>query len=265
MIQFLAISYKLTANSFYYMKKFGLIGYPLTHSFSQNYFTEKFLKENKNDCSYENFSIENIAELLDIIKQNPDLIGLNVTIPYKEKVMEFLSETDEIAKEIGAVNTIKIKADGTLKGFNTDAWGFAKSLSSVLSPRFKQALILGTGGASKAIIYVLRRIGINCIIISRNPESGQFDYSQIDKSLIMESKLIVNCTPLGTFPDINSYPLIPYQFIGSEHLLYDVVYNPEETVFLTKGKEQGATIKNGKEMLITQAEESWRIWNDQKS
>lgn len=246
------------------MKKFGLIGYPLSHSFSLKYFTEKFQKENITDCSYENFPIEDISQLHHIIKQNPELAGLNVTIPYKEQVMELLNTVDGIAKDIGAVNTIKIYPDGTLKGFNTDAWGFAKSLSSVLNPAYKQALVIGSGGASKAVTYVLKRIGINPIIVSRNPQKGQFNYQEIDKALITESKLIVNCSPLGTFPDIKSYPLIPYEHVNSEHFLYDLVYNPEETEFLKRGKKQGAKVKNGKEMLLAQAEESWKIWNDQE-
>jgi shikimate dehydrogenase len=247
------------------MRIFGLVGYPLTHSFSVKYFTEKFARENIADCRYQNFSIENTELFPEIIKNTADLSGLNVTIPYKEKVIPYLNELDEPVKEIGAVNTVKIiRKDGKmiLKGFNTDVYGFRESLQPLLKSHHKKALILGTGGASKAIKYVLTKLGISYISASiEELKENEIRYEQIDKKLIEESKLIIHCTPLGTYPNVNTFPTIPYNYISSDHILYDLVYNPEMTRFMSLGKEKGAAVINGLKMLHLQAEKAWEIWN----
>lgn len=244
------------------MRTFGLIGYPLSHSFSQKYFTEKFKKENISDCEFKNFSIEDISQLQSILENNPTLSGLSVTIPHKQNVITLLDETDKAAKEIGAVNCVKIKhtTEGKihLTGYNTDIFGFEKSLKPLLKPHHKKALILGAGGASKAIEYVLNSLEIKFKTISRT--KSELSYSDITRNIIEEHTLIINTTPLGMFPNINEYPNIPYEFLSPKHLLYDLTYNPEETLFLKKGKEKGAQIKNGLEMLHLQAEKAWGIW-----
>jgi shikimate dehydrogenase len=248
------------------MKKYGLIGFPLTHSFSKRYFTERFQKENINS-TYDNFQIENINKFPEIIKNNPELLGLNVTIPYKEQVIPFLDELNESAKEIGAVNTVKIVRNGAfiqLKGFNTDTYGFETSLTPLLKPHHKKALILGTGGASKALKYVLKKLGIEFISASiEELKENEIRYEEIDGKMLDERLLIINATPLGTYPNIETYPNIPYEFITEKHLLFDLVYNPEVTQFLSKGLEKGASIKNGYEMLLLQAIRSYEIWNEQ--
>lgn len=244
------------------MRKFGLIGYPLEHSFSKKYFTAKFEAENI-DARYDLYELEKI-EMFEALKQTPDLSGLNVTIPYKEKIIGFLDEIDDTAQKIGAVNVIKfIRTQNGLKlrGYNSDAIGFRQSLTPLLKPQHTKALILGTGGASKAVKYVLDNLGIQSVYVSRNPSNGMLSYQQIDNNVLSEYKLIVNASPVGTFPNVNQCPDIPYQFLDASHLLYDVVYNPAETLFMKKGKERGATVCNGEEMLISQAEAAWEIWN----
>jgi len=249
------------------MKRYGLIGYPLTHSFSKRFFSEKFSHE-KTDASYENFEIDTIEKFPGIIKDNPELVGLNVTIPYKEQVIRFLDDLNESAREIGAVNTVKITrtASGTfLKGFNTDTYGFDTSLSPLLKTHHKKALILGTGGASKAIKYVLDKKNISYISASiEELKKGEIRYEDIDSTIMKEYLLIINATPLGTYPKTGTCPAIPYELITSGHLLFDLVYNPEETLFMANGKERGATVKNGYEMLLQQALKSYEIWNSEK-
>lgn len=257
------------------MKQYGLIGYPLSHSFSKKYFTEKFEKENIKNCEYNLFPIENINLLPQLISDNPTLCGLNVTIPYKESVIPFLNELDETAKAVGAVNCIKITRNGNsihLKGYNTDVYGFRQSIKPFLEIQHERALILGTGGASKAVAYVLKEIGINTYFVSReksqkaevkSQKAGNniFTYDELNENVINAFKLIVNTSPVGTFPNINDAPAIPYNFISASHLLYDLVYNPPETEFLKRGKAQGASTVNGLSMLQQQAEEAWSIWN----
>jgi shikimate dehydrogenase len=243
------------------MRLFGLIGYPLSHSFSKKYFTEKFEKEGLKDCAYENFPIPNIVELKSILAL-PGLQGLNVTIPYKEQVIPFLYQSSKVVKKINACNCIKI-SDGELYGFNTDVAGFENSLTGKLNPAIhQQALILGTGGSSKAVKYVLEKKGIKFTIVSRKPAAGSLSYEQITKEIILKDKLIINTTPLGMFPNVVEAPPLPYQFLTPDHFLFDLIYNPEKTLFLKKGEEQGAQIQNGYEMLVMQAEASWKIWND---
>lgn len=246
------------------MRKYGLLGYPLTHSFSKRYFTEKFENE-KIDSTYENFEIDNISRFPEIIKNNPEIVGLNVTIPYKEQVIPFLNDLNESAKEIKAVNTVVVKrtADGVyLKGYNTDTYGFETSLKPFLKEHHKKALILGTGGASKALKYVLKKLGIEYISASiEELKENEIRYEEIDEKMMAERTLIINATPLGTYPKVDSFPNIPYRFITEKHLLFDLVYNPEVSVFLRNGKEKGATIKNGYEMLLLQAIKSYEIWN----
>jgi len=246
------------------MKKYGLIGYPLSHSFSKKYFSEKFIKEAFDDSLvYENFELADLSELPDLINSHPNLIGLNVTIPYKEKVMSFLNEIDEVAMEIGAVNTIKITRDANgvfLKGYNTDCIGFDTSLTTLLQPHHTGALILGTGGASKAVAYVLRNKNIPCRFVSRNPGSEDLSYSSLNSELLKQYPVIINTTPLGTYPDLSRPPL-PYNLLGPHNLLFDLVYNPPVTEFMNKGMEVGATVYNGYDMLVAQAEASWMIWN----
>ena len=248
------------------MKKYGLIGYPLTHSFSKRFFTEKFKKE-KIDATYENFEIESISWFPEIIKNNPGLNGLNVTIPYKEKVIPFLDELDEAAEKVGAVNTVKInrsKDTVFLKGFNTDTFGFESSLKPLLKPHHTKALILGTGGASKAIKFVLNKLDISFISASiEELKKNEIRYEDIDQRMLEERLLIINATPLGTYPKTETFPPIPYEYISEKHLLFDLVYNPEETQFMKKGKEKGAAVKNGYEMLLQQALKSYEIWNSE--
>jgi shikimate dehydrogenase len=248
------------------MKKYGLTGYPLTHSFSKRFFTEKFEKE-KIDATYENFEIESISQFPEIIKNTPGLTGLNVTIPYKEKVIPLLNELDEAAEKVGAVNTVKIIRKGEnifLKGFNTDTYGFEASLKPLLKTHHVKALILGTGGASKAIKFVLNKLGISFISASiEELKENEIRYEEIDQKMMEERLLIINATPLGTFPKTETFPPIPYDFITEKHLLFDLVYNPEETLFMKKGKEKGAAVKNGYEMLLQQALKSYEIWNSE--
>lgn len=244
------------------MRKFGLIGYPLSHSFSQRYFTEKFEKEGIEDCAYSAYPLPDISDLTALLG-DPELCGLNVTIPYKEQVLPFLHFRNDIVRRINACNCIKI-TDGKLHGYNTDVIGFEASLVKKLRPDHDRALILGTGGASKAVEYVLQQRGIGYVFVTRRPRphTTDVDYGQVDAALVRDHTLIINTTPLGMSPNIAECPPLPYAAITPRHYLYDLVYNPERTLFLQKGAEQGAVVENGYEMLILQAEESWRIWRD---
>jgi len=242
------------------MHLYGLIGMPLAQSFSKKYFTEKFEREHITDAAYELFPLENISLLTDLLASNPGLKGLNVTIPYKEQVLPFLHAASNEAKEIAAVNCIKI-SNGQLKGFNTDAPAFKNSLLPLLGSHHKNALVLGTGGAAKAVLQVLKGLGIDYAFVSRSKGAG-FTYEELNSSIIEAYPLIINTTPLGSYPKVDNAPAIPYEYLSSKNYLYDLVYNPSKTLFLQKGEERGATIKNGYEMLVGQAELSWQIWND---
>lgn len=243
------------------MKLYGLIGYPLGHSFSKQYFTEKFEREKIDDCIFESFPIESINEFPSLLKNNPSLKGLSVTIPYKEQVLQYVDELSEEVKAIGATNSIKI-GEGKLTAYNTDIIGFEKSFTKFLQPHHTKALILGTGGASKAVQYVLQKLGIVFLVVTRKKQNeNQIAYEEIDESIMKSHAVIINCSPVGMYPNDSIAPAIPYQFISSAHYLYDLVYKPAETLFLKKGKEQGAIVENGYKMLLLQAEESWRIWN----
>lgn len=242
------------------MPDFGLIGKNIDYSFSRNYFQEKFKKEQL-AYSYVNFDIESITEFSSILKENSKLIGLNVTIPYKEAIIPYLDELSPEAKEIGAVNTIKVTPSGKLVGHNTDYYGFQKSLKPLLTNPHKAALILGTGGASKAIAYALKDLGIQTLFVSRTAKENILSYEQLTEEIIQKHALIINTTPLGTYPNIESFPPIPYQYLKSSHLLYDLTYNPNSTMFMQKGGLKGAQTINGYDMLVGQAEKAWEIWN----
>jgi len=241
-------------------RKFGLIGKNIDYSFSKKYFSEKFKKENL-DCKYSNFDVVNISEIESIL-QNNSISGYNVTIPYKEEIIKFLDEIDEVAKDIGAVNTIK-KIDNKNIGFNTDSIGFEKSLLPLIENKIpKNALILGSGGASKAIKYVLKKLKINYSTVSRKEGKSEFVYENLNEVILNKFKMIINCSPVGTFPNINNCPNIPYKFLNKDHILYDLVYNPIESLFLKRGRNLGCKTKNGLEMLEIQANESWSVWNN---
>jgi shikimate dehydrogenase len=244
-------------------KLFGLLGKNISYSFSRGYFTEKFEKLKLSKSNYVNFDLQNIEDFPSIINENDYLKGLNVTIPYKEEIIPFLSKIDKTAKKIGAVNTIKFTKRGNLKGYNSDVVGFENSLTPLLKKHHKRALILGTGGASKAVAYALKRNDIKYKFVSRNPEGKkEISYDSLTHDIMEKHTIIINSTPLGTFPDIDKCPSIPYQFINKNHILYDLIYNPAISTFLAKGNEKEATTKNGLQMLELQAEESWRIWNE---
>ena len=243
------------------MKTYGIIGFPLAHSFSQKYFTEKFKKEGITDCRYQVYPLDSADEIRDLLKSIPGLAGLNVTLPYKQSVLDYLDNASEIPSGLKACNCIKISA-GKVYGYNTDIVGFEQSLLPNLSGQLTSALILGNGGAAEAVKFVLEKLKISYKIVSRKLTGGSgITYHDLNESTIDEHKLIINTTPLGTFPNINDCPDIPYRFLTPQHLLYDLVYNPVKTLFLQKGEASGAAIKNGYEMLVLQAEESWRIWN----
>lgn len=245
------------------MKKFGLIGYPLGHSFSKNFFNEKFHSENI-DAEYLNFEIADIKELPKVLLSNPGLKGLNVTIPYKEQVIPYLNELDPDAAAIGAVNVIKIvqqKGKTKLVGYNSDIIGFVQSIEPLLESQHKKALILGTGGASKAIFHGLKKLGIESKFVSRKAQKGMFTYEELTPEIMDEYKVIVNCTPVGMYPRADEYPDIPYDYLTPNHLLYDLLYNPDTTLFMKKGADKGAVVKNGLEMLLLQAFGAWDIWN----
>lgn len=245
-------------------KQYGLIGFPLGHSFSQRFFTEKFKLEGIDAC-YSNFEIADVNDVQNILRTIPNLQGFNVTIPHKESIIPLLNAISDQAREIGAVNVVKVERLGqqvSLAGYNSDVVGFVDSLKPLLQGNHRKALVLGTGGASKAVVYGLKELGIETQLVSRKRSSGAITYDDLSEDIIAQYKLIVNCTPLGTYPNVQSYPQIPYHFLGKEHLLYDLVYNPEKTEFLHRGEERGAAIKNGAEMLRLQALEAWRIWNE---
>lgn len=245
------------------MRIYGLIGKPLAQSFSKKYFTEKFEKENIPDALYDLFQLEEIAHLPQLLTSQPQLCGLNVTIPYKEQVMPYLDAIDDEARIIGACNCIKI-TDGHLKGFNTDAPAFEKSLLPQLKLHHKKALVLGTGGAAKAVIYILGKLGIEHKYVSRNKGVNFFTYEDLNEEILHQYPLIINATPLGSYPKVDAAPDIPYQHLTAHHYLYDLIYNPEMTLFLQRGAACGAAVKNGYNMLVGQAEKSWEIWNDEK-
>lgn len=242
------------------MRRFGLLGYPLSHSFSQKYFTEKFAKLGLTDCVYENFSLPDIAALSDVLQSKKDLRGFNITIPYKKQVLAFVDEVSPVVKAIGACNCVNIK-NGKRIGHNTDVVGFEQSLRPFLKAHHTRALVLGTGGASAAVVYVLQHLGITVQSVSRTASDQAIAYAQVDEALLSSHHLIVNTTPLGMYPNLEECPPLPYQYITPLHHLYDLIYNPVETRFLANGKAKGATVQNGQEMLVLQAEESWRIWN----
>lgn len=243
------------------MRVFGLIGYPLSHSFSKGFFAEKFREDGIRDCIYENFPLERISQFPSLLEQQPDLRGLNVTIPYKEAVLPFLDELSPAAEQIRAVNCIQFR-EGKKIGFNTDVTGFKRSLQPLLKPHHTHALVLGTGGAAKAVMFVLEELNIPYTVVSRNAQTGLITYDELDKDNMELHTIIINTSPLGMYPQTDAAPALPYEFITKHHLLYDLIYNPAQTLFLQKGEARGAAIKNGHEMLVLQAEASWEIWNE---
>lgn len=245
------------------MNEYGLIGYPLQHSFSKKYFTEKFEREGLKNSNFELFPLQSIFDLTEILRAHKNLKGLAVTIPYKEKVLPYLSAFDEAVNQIGAVNCIRIR-EGKLTGFNTDVIGFERSFVPHLQGHHQQALVLGTGGASKAVQYILKKLGIPFLVVTRNEDirPGYIQYKMINADLVENYPVIINCTPVGMYPNENEKPGIPYQFLSHRNYLYDLVYKPEETLFIKEGKKYGAVVKNGFEMLLIQAEENWKIWNE---
>jgi len=243
------------------MKLYGLIGYPLGHSFSKQYFTEKFEKEGFTDCRFEAFPIESILEFPRLLRSNPLLQGLSVTIPYKEQVLPYVDYYSDAVKAIGATNSIALK-NGQLTAHNTDIVGFEKSFVPLLQSQHSSALVLGTGGASKAVQYVLRKLGIDYLVVTRNKtQPAQISYNEIDGAVMNKYTVIINCSPVGMYPAVDAAPELPYSLVTPQHYLYDLVYKPAETLFLQHGKSGGAVVKNGYDMLLLQAEESWRIWN----
>ncbi|WP_299251267.1 shikimate dehydrogenase [uncultured Lacinutrix sp.] len=245
-----------------HMRRFGLIGKDISYSFSKNYFKNKFEIESIENTSYENFDLENIILFQEKLKQEKDIKGFNVTIPYKESIMPFIDKLNKTAKAIGAVNTIKITKKGNYVGYNTDYYGFKKSLKPLLKAHHKKALILGTGGASKAIAYALKTLDIEYCFVSRTAsERAKFTYNNLTDTIINSYQIIINCTPLGTFPDVDVCPNIPYQALNEKHILFDLIYNPSETKFLRLGRQNKTSIINGEKMLELQAEKSWQIWN----
>jgi shikimate dehydrogenase len=243
------------------MRRFGLIGFPLGHSFSRKYFSDKFASEGISGCEYDLFPIEQIELLPQLLEKYPDLEGLNVTIPYKKDVVSYLTDTSNLPGGLNACNCIRIK-EGKLTGFNTDVTGFRLSISSMLKPHHTHALILGNGGATAAVKYALGEIGLDYAVVSRRRTADvDLVYQDISAELLARYSVIINTTPLGTSPDIHLAPQIPYELLGPDHLLYDLVYNPEITTFMKKGLLSGASVKNGYDMLVIQAEESWKIWN----
>ncbi|MBL0314864.1 MAG: shikimate dehydrogenase [Flavobacteriales bacterium] len=243
------------------MRRYGLIGYPLKHSFSEKYFSEKFKLENILDATYQLYPIEQASEITGLVETIPNLCGLNVTIPHKENVMCFLDEIDEEAREVGAVNCIHFR-NGKAKGYNTDVYGFRMSIKPFLENKFERALVLGTGGASKAVTYVLRSWNIPYYLVSRTKSTGHiFSWDEVNEEVLRHFKLIINTTPLGMFPNVSEMPDLPYDALGADHFLYDLVYNPIETRFLAEGKSRGASVMNGMKMLEWQAIRSWEIWN----
>jgi shikimate dehydrogenase len=242
-------------------RQFGLIGKNIAYSFSKKYFTEKFALGNLSNCTYDNFDIQSIEAFPTIIADNPELKGLNVTIPYKEAVIPYLDQLSDKAAKIGAVNVIRFTKKGNLKGYNSDYYGFMKSLEPLLQPHHQKALILGTGGAAKAVAFALEQLGLLYIFVSREIGANCIHYDQINATTFDHYQIIINCTPLGTSPNIEAFPPIPYEYFTHKHIAFDLIYNPEETAFLKKAKQQGAITKNGYEMLVLQAEKAWKTWN----
>lgn len=238
-----------------------MIGYPLSHSFSKKYFGDKFRREHITDCAYELYPLSSLEDFRELLSGVPGMEGLNVTIPYKQKIIALIDELDHAARAIGAVNTLLFR-EGRITGYNTDVVGFERSLVPLLKSHHTAALVLGTGGASKAVAFALRRLGIPFHFVSRQKrDPGHFTYQDLDESIVKSTSLIINTTPVGTSPNVDQAPSIPYEFIGPGHLLYDLVYNPAETLFLKRGEARGAATKNGYEMLELQADASWEIWN----
>ena len=242
-------------------RQFGLIGKNIAYSFSKKYFTEKFAAGNLLDCAYDNFDIQSIEAFPQLITDNPQLKGLNVTIPYKEAVIPYLDQLSDKAAKIGAVNVIRFTKKGNLKGYNSDYYGFMKSLEPLLQPHHQKALILGTGGAAKAVAFALKQLGILYTFVSREEKENAIDYERINATTFDNYHIIINCTPLGTSPNTDAFPPIPFEYFTNKHIAFDLIYNPEETEFLKKAKQQGAITKNGYEMLVLQAEKAWKIWN----
>jgi shikimate dehydrogenase len=243
------------------VRNFGLIGYPLSHSFSRKYFGDKFRREHITDCTYELYPLPSLDGFRELVSGLPGMEGLNVTIPYKQKIIALIDELDQAARAIGAVNTLLFR-DGSITGYNTDVVGFERSLVPLLESHHTAALVLGTGGASKAVAFALRRLGIPSRFVSRQQrDPAHLTYQELDESILKRAPLIINTTPVGTSPNVDDAPDIPYEFIGPGHLLYDLVYNPAETQFLKRGRACGAATKNGYEMLELQADASWEIWN----
>ena len=243
------------------MKRYGLVGKNIGYSFSKKYFTERFANTNAVDCAYENFDIDSIEDFPKLIQANPDLMGLNVTIPYKESVISYLHSLSKKATKIGAVNVIRFTKKRNLKGYNSDCYGFKKSLKTVLQPHHQKALILGTGGASKAVAFALEELDIPFAFVSREEHPNTITYERLNATAFDNYQIIINTTPLGTSPNVKEFPLIPYQFLTEKHLAFDLIYNPQESQFLKKAKRKGAATKNGMDMLIFQAEKAWKIWN----
>jgi shikimate dehydrogenase len=242
-------------------RRFGLLGRNISYSFSKGYFTEKFSNEIFKGNTYENFDISEISQFSNLVRDNPDLKGLNVTIPYKEQVIPFLDKLSKKASLIGAVNTVKFTKKGKLKGYNTDYYGFKKSLKPLLEAHHKKALILGTGGASKGVAFALDELDIPYTFVSREAKENIIDYNLINATTFDNYQIIINCTPVGTSPNVEASPELPYQYFTDKHIAYDLIYNPAETQFLKNAKQNGAVIKNGYDMLIFQAEKAWKIWN----
>ncbi|HOF16621.1 MAG TPA: shikimate dehydrogenase [Bacteroidales bacterium] len=245
-------------------RTFGIIGKSLSHSFSPRYFKEKFIKEAITDVSYRTFPLNDLNELLPLLDKDNSIKGLNVTIPYKEKIIDYVDSVELIVKEVGAANVLKIdyiEGKRTISAYNTDVIGFEKMLLQYQCAKHSSALILGTGGAAKAVAYVLKRQSLPFRLVSRSEKENAISYQQITKELIRENTLIINCTPLGMYPDTATFPLIPYHYLNENHLLIDLVYNPAETVFMKKAKKQNATVENAYAMLCYQAEAAWDIWN----
>lgn len=243
------------------MKEYGLIGYPLSHSFSKKYFTEKFIREDIADAVFHNFSIPSILGLAEVLQQHPLLKGFSVTIPYKKQVLDFLYESTSAVKTMQACNCVCVRNE-KLYGYNTDVVGFEHSFAPLLQPHHTHALILGTGGAASAVKYVLDKLHISWLNVSRNADKGNniISYADIDEQLLAKYNVVINCTPLGTYPNVDEAPALPYEFLNASHYLFDLVYNPSETKFLSLGKEHGCIIKNGYDMLAIQAEENWKLW-----
>lgn len=247
------------------MIKLGLIGFPLGHSFSKNYYLSKFAQEGITNIDYDLYPMEDIDQFNELLQRDPNFKGFNITIPHKQNILKLINHFSDEANEIGAVNCITIQRTNdliSLTGYNTDAFGFQHSLTPLLTHKHNRALILGNGGAAKAVFYVLNQLGIPYTIVSRTINNGDITYRDLNQQIIEDHPIIINCSPIGTFPNIEECPEIPYEFITANHLLYDLIYNPEETLFLKKGRAQNAVIKNGYEMLVLQAEKNWQIWED---